>query len=35
MASRTLGLLFSIAFVCLLLPLILREAALTTKEASL
>ena len=30
-----LGLLFSIAFVCLLLPLILREAALTTKEASL
>jgi len=30
-----LGLLFSIAFVCLLLPLILREAALATKEASL
>ena len=29
-----LGLLFSIAFVCLLLPLILREATLTAKEAS-
>jgi hypothetical protein len=30
-----LGILFSIAFVCLLLPLVvLREAALTTKEAS-
>jgi hypothetical protein len=29
-----LGILFSIAFVCLLLPLALRETALTTKEAS-
>ena len=29
-----LGILFSIAFVCLLLPLVLRETALTTKEAS-
>jgi hypothetical protein len=30
----TLGTLFSIAFVCLLLPLVLRETALSTKEAS-
>ena len=29
-----LGILFSIAFVCLLLPLALRETALITKEAS-
>jgi len=29
-----LGILFSIAFVCLLLPLALREPALTTKEAT-
>jgi hypothetical protein len=29
-----LGILFSIAFVCLLLPLILRETARTMKEAS-
>jgi len=29
-----LGIVFSIAFVCLLLPLILRETALITKEAS-
>jgi len=29
-----LGIVFSIAFVCLLLPLALRETALTTKEAS-
>jgi len=29
-----LGILFSIAFVCLLVPLALRETALTTKEAS-
>jgi len=29
-----LGILFSIAFVCLLLPLVLRETALTAKEAS-
>ncbi len=32
--SAALGVLFSIAFVCLLLPLALRETALTTKEAS-
>src|SRR5207249_3154891 len=29
-----LGMLFSIAFACLLLPLMLRETALTAKEAS-
>jgi len=29
-----LGILFSIAFVCLLLPLILRETPLSPKEAS-
>ena len=29
-----LGIVFSIAFVCLLVPLVLRETALTTKEAS-
>ena len=29
-----LGILFSIAFVCLLLPLIIRETARTMKEAS-
>jgi len=29
-----LGMLFSIAFVCLLQPLVLRETALTTKETS-
>src|SRR5437773_11640272 len=29
-----LGIVFSIAFVCLLLPLALRETVLTTKEAS-
>jgi hypothetical protein len=29
-----LGILFSIAFVCLLVPLALRETALTTQEAS-
>ena len=29
-----LGIVFSIVFVCLLLPLILRETPLTTKEAS-
>ena len=29
-----LGILFSIAFVCLLLPLALRDAALITEEAS-
>jgi len=29
-----LGILFSIAFVCLLLPLVLRDTARTVKEAS-